>query len=424
MKSQLLKLSKKPFVRNVAIVATGTASAQVVSMAFAPVVTRLYGPEAFGVLGVFMAIVGIISPVAALTYPIAIVLPKNDTDAKGLIRISLYVAGMIASFIALILVFFNKQIVSLLQIEVIAPFLCLIPPVILFAAFLQVAQQWLIRTKQFKITAKVAFSNAIILNSAKVGIGWFNPVATVLVSLATLGSALHAVMLIIGARRSQYKQVIDSSESRTVKELAKKHKDFPLFRAPQVFINAISQSLPVLLLSSFFGPSSAGFYSLGRTILNMPTNLIGKSVGDVFYPRIAEAANNGEDLTSLIIKATLTLVAVGVIPFGIVVAFGPLLFGFVFGAEWVLAGEYARWLALWLFFNFINRPSVAAVSVLGLQGGLLIYEIFSTLFKVVALVIGFYILEKDVYVVALYSLAGVVAYVYLILWVIKSSQKV
>jgi O-antigen/teichoic acid export membrane protein len=422
MRDKLNKISKKPFVRNVAIVATGTAAAQVIAMGFAPFITRIYGPEAFGILGVFLALIGTISPIAALTYPIAIVLPKTDADAIGLIRISLYIAVVIALIVGLILFFFNSQIVSLLQIETIASFLYLIPLVIIFAAMLQTAQQWTIRTKQFKIQAKVAFIQALILNSSKVGFGLFYPVAAVLIILSTLGSAMHALMLIIGASRSGFRQKTETTLATPTKDLAKQHMDFPLYRAPQVFINAISQGLPVLLLTSFFGPVSAGFYSLGRKVLSMPTQLIGQSVGDVFYPRITEAANNGENITRMIIQATLGLAVVGIIPFGIIIAFGPWLFGFVFGADWVVAGEYARWLAFWLFFMFMNRPSVVAIPVLKLQGSFLIYEVISILFKILTLFIGLYYFENDILAIALYSITGVIAYAFLIIWVIKSSK--
>ncbi|WNF37356.1 oligosaccharide flippase family protein [Bacillaceae bacterium IKA-2] len=422
MKSKLIKLSKKPFVQNVAIVATGTAAAQAITMAFAPVITRLYGPEAFGVLGVFMAMVAIISPIAALTYPIAIVLPKSDADAKVLIGISLYISVGMSAVIALILVLFNNPIVTFLQIEVIAPFLYLIPLVILFSAFLQVAQQWLIRTKQFRITARVAFLQALFLNSAKAGIGWFNPVAAVLIILATLGSALHALMLFLGASRSQRKQVEELTESNTVKELAKKHRDFPIYRAPQVFINAISQSLPVLLLASFFGPASAGFYTIGKTVLGMPAQLIGSSVGDVFYPRIAAAANNGENLTRLITKATLGLAAVGIIPFGIIIALGPWIFGFVFGAEWVLAGEYARWIALWSFFMFLNNPSVKALPVLSAQLFHLRFTIFTVTTRISVLAIGYYVFSSDIVAVALFGVSGAIINIILILITLQKGK--
>lgn len=64
--------------------ASGTAMAQVISMLLAPIITRLYGPEAYGMMGTFMAIIGIFTPIAALTYPIAIVLPKIMKMRRGL----------------------------------------------------------------------------------------------------------------------------------------------------------------------------------------------------------------------------------------------------------------------------------------------------------------------------------------------------
>jgi O-antigen/teichoic acid export membrane protein len=47
-------------------------------------------------------------------------------------------------------------------------------------------------------------------------------------------------------------------------------------------------------------------------------------------------------------------------------------FSLVFGAEWSAAGHYARWLAVGIYFGFINVPAVQAVSLLGLQGHVLI----------------------------------------------------
>src|SRR5699024_8227243 len=142
------------------------------------------------------------------------------------------------------------------------------------------------------------------------------------------------------------------------------------------------------------------------TVLNMPAQLIGKSVGDVFYPRISEAAYNKENLTSLIKKATLTLGAVGAIPFGTVIFFGPWLFGFVFGEEWVMAGEYARWIALWSCFAFMNRPSVRALPVLTAQRFHLIYTIIMLLARMFVLFIGFYVFNSDIVAIALFGLSG------------------
>ncbi|MBU4117563.1 MAG: oligosaccharide flippase family protein, partial [Proteobacteria bacterium] len=361
----IYKLSKGNFVQNVAIIATGTAGAQAITMIFAPIITRLYGPEAFGLQGTFVALVAVLTPIAALSYPIAIVLPKEDNDAKGIAQLSTYISLTISVLVMLAIIVGGDRILALLGIEALTALVLLIPLNMLFSSWLQIAQQWLIRKKQFRITAKLAVVQALIVNCAKAGIGWFNPLGSVLIILFTFGSAFHAAMLYMAARQTGMSggQTPQAQTRTPLLELARRHSDFPVYRAPQVFINAISQSLPVLMLAAFFGPASAGFYALGKGVLGMPTQLIGQSVADVFYPRIAEAAHKDENLTRLIIKATLALAAVGFFPSAIIVAFGPGLFGFVFGAKWIVAGEYAQWIALMSFFNFINRPAVAAVPV-------------------------------------------------------------
>ena len=413
---------KSQFVRNVAVVASGTAGAQAITMAFAPIITRLYGPEAFGLQGTFIAIAAVVMPIAALCYPIAIVLPKKDGDARGIARLSAYIALSMTVLAALVLLIAGDLIVELLHLNEIRSYIMLIPLVIVFSAWLQINYHWLIRKKQFKINARVAVLQAFLTNSAKAGIGLFSPQASVLILVYTLGSGLQAFMLSIGIKKTENGNDKDKLLCKTpLRQLAKKYYDFPMYRAPQIFLNTVSQSIPIIMLAAFFGPASAGCYGLGKGLLGMPSELISKSVGDVFYPRITTAANSGEKLTNLILKATLGLAAVGFIPFALVIAFGPWLFGFIFGSEWFLAGEYARWLALWMFSAFINRPSVVSMPVLSLQGFFLIYEILSVVLRIITLIIGFYMLKSDILAIMLFSMAGVFLNIAIILLTIYKS---
>lgn len=424
MKVKLIKFSKKPFVRNVIVLTTGTAAAQVVSFVFAPLITRLYGPEVYGVMGTFMAIISIIIPVAALAYPIAIVLPKQDSDAKGLIKLSLLISIIIAIVVGIILALFHQPITQVFQLEDISQYLFLIPIVIILAGFLQVVEQWLIRTKQFAISARAAFLQSIIVNGGKAGIGFYHPVASVLIVFSAVSQGLKASLLLLFSRKSNSKKVDNTpKEKPSIKELAKRYKDFPIYRAPQIFLDAISQGLPVLMLTSFFGAASAGFYSIGRTVLTIPSQLIGKSVGDVFYPRISEAANNGENLTELIKKATIALGIVGVIPYGLVVLFGPWLFSLVFGSEWATAGEYARWISLWMFFMFVNRPSIQALPVISAQSFHLKFTIVSLITRIFLLGLGYYIFSSDLVAIALFGISGALLNIVLILLTLKRSKK-
>lgn len=413
------------FARNVAVVATGTAAAHAITLIFAPLITRLYGPEAFGVLGTFMALVAMVTPIAALSYPIAIVLPKDDGDAIGLARLSVYLSVTMAMLVSIALWVGGDWLVNLLGVASISAFILLIPLVMLFSAWVQIAHQWLIRKGEFGVVAKVAVAQSLVVNGAKSSIGWFHPVAPVLIVLATLGQAFHAALLLLGAyRRIRENPVVLRGATPTpLRTLAHRHRDFALYRSPQVFINAVSQGVPVLLLAGLFGPVAAGFYTLGAMALGLPSALFGKAVSDVFYPKVTEAAHAGKNLSQLIMRSTAVLFAAGLFPFGVVFVFGPDLFGFVFGPEWDPAGEYARWLALFFLFHFINKPSVAAVPVLGIQPGLLIYEGLSTGSKILGMLLGFFCFTSDIWAVALFSIIGVIAYSAMMLWIVWHAQQ-
>jgi O-antigen/teichoic acid export membrane protein len=422
----LIRTYESKFVRNVAILVSGTAGAQAISIAFSPVITRLYNPYIFGLLGVFVALLEMLTPAAALTFPIAIVLPNNDSDAKGIARLSAYIAFVVALLMTVVILLKGDFVLTIIGAREISVFVSLLPLAMFFAALIQIAQQWLIRTRQFSITAHAEVAQAFIINSFYIGVGWFYPSAGVLIVLATIGKVIHLGFLTFGIRYSPRisipnLQQINNDNTSTWK-LAKKYYDFPLYRAPQVLINTISQNLPVLMLAAFFGPVSAGLYAICRKVLGMPSQLIAQSFGDVFYSTITESAHNGKDLTKFIIKATLGLAALGFAPFAMVIAFGPWLFGVVFGSEWVAAGEYARWLSIMMFFYFINKPCVAAVPVLGLQKGLLIYEFFSTGAKLIAIYIGFHLFNDDKLAIALFGIFGAIAYTALIAWIIMSSS--
>lgn len=425
MKQKLAQLWSSNFVRSVAVFASGTAGARAITMAFAPLITRLYGPEAYGLLGTFSAMISVLAPVAALTYPIAMVLPKDEADARGLAKLAFIVSGVICGLTLVVFALAGAELLTWLGAGEIAAFALLVPLVMLFTAWSQIPLQWLIRHKAFKATARVSITHALVVNGAKTLGGLVHPAAAVLVSLQTLGVALKALLLAAAARlvgRHPPRQHGDDRRTSLV-ELGRRHGDFPLYRAPQDFINAASQSLPVLMLAALTGPAGAGFYALTRTVLGLPSSLVAQSVGKVFYPRVTEAYHQGESCFRLIGRATLALAGIGVVPFAILVAFGPWLFQFVFGAEWDVAGQYARWLAVMYFFNFINKPSVAAVPVLGRQRGMLIYEIFSTGSKVIALYLGLVVYSSDRLAVALFGIVGALAYIVLILWVLGVARR-
>lgn len=420
---------KKQFVKNVIIMASGTAAAQIIALIFTPMLTRIYGPEEFGVLGVFLSLVGIVLPLSALTYPVAIVLPKKDSEAKGLIRLSLYISFFMSTVTFLIFMISGNYLFEKIKMESISNYMLFIPISMFLGVCLQVVQQWMIRKKNYKLIAKVSIIQTLLVNLSKLVVGIFYPFALALISINVIGYALQALLLRLGLDNSAKKvmKIKEKQQKYTFNDLfnlAKKYSDFPRYRAPEVFVNAVSQSLPIIMLTILFTPAAAGFYTIAKKVLELPSQLIGRSVGDVFYPRVSEAYNNGENILSLLIKSTFSLILIGLVPFGIVIIFGPELFSLVFGEEWKLAGEYGRWLALLSYFAFINIPSVKTLPVISAQKFLLVFTLLSTILRLGALIVGSYIFQSDIIAIALFSLSGVVINIILIILTIIKSKKI
>ena len=76
---------------------TGTTIAQAIPIAISPILTRMYSPESFGVLAIFISVATVISVIANLRYQLAIVQPKKDEDAAAIVILSMIIAAIISS---------------------------------------------------------------------------------------------------------------------------------------------------------------------------------------------------------------------------------------------------------------------------------------------------------------------------------------
>ena len=108
-----LKL-KSEFNLNVLTLMLGTTIAQAIPIIISPILTRIYSPEEFGSLILFMSIVSILSVIVSLRYEKAIVQPLSDEDAISLVVISMLVTTGVSAVLAILINIFYTQIQELL----------------------------------------------------------------------------------------------------------------------------------------------------------------------------------------------------------------------------------------------------------------------------------------------------------------------
>lgn len=375
--ARLKTLSASAFMRNVAMIATGAALAQALLLLVSPLLTRLFSPEAFGLLGVFMAVAGIIGPSAALRYELAIPVARTERMAGTLLYLGLIVAAALSALSGVIVILWADDIGALLDAPALAPYLYLLPiHIFAMGAFLAFSQ-WAVRRKHFSVLARNPLTRAVATTVVQLGAGITALGQGWLIIGFFTGHVAAALGLVGRLMRREAEALRPPRRLRaSLVAAARRFRRFPVFAAPQELLNALSQQLPNLVLAAFFGPAVVGLYWLTMRVLQAPAQLIGQSVRQVFYQRICDLLNRGGSSFSLMAKTTGALALVGALAFVPVIVFGPMLFALIFGEEWREAGEYARWVALWSWVGFANVPAVCGLQAMGAQKGLLVYEIF------------------------------------------------
>lgn len=408
LRSRINYFSRSKFVRNVLAVATGVAAAQAISLVFMPFLTRLYGPEAFGALAAFTAIINIITPLATLGYANAIVMPETTQEANAVARLSLVSAAIVAPVVLIMVYIFKFQLAKLTGLEHQPNLLYLIPISLLLVALLSVANQVAIREGLFKAKSSSYVASTFIMNLGKLGAGYISATGITLIIFLIISKLINYIILMarvpkVGAFNFRHWFGLNG-----IQKAALDNKDFAVYRLPQSMLNAAAVGLPVILLTNYYGSSAAGYYSLTTLILGAPVLLLGQSVGEVFYPKITNAIRQqASNSLQLVIKATLSLGGVAIIPFGTVILFGPDLFAFAFGEQWKTAGEYAQWIAPWLACVLATRGILAAFPILNLQSYLLVQEVFSIILRSLALIVGLKYYQSDLIAIALFSVVGI-----------------
>jgi len=419
MLKKIKKYSSNALIRNVLTLVSGTAIAHAITLIFTPIITRLYGPEEYGYLGVFTSAVYLIAPFVSLTLPMAIVIAKTEKKAEQIFKASITLNFLICIAITLILLSSKDFILTLLNAEKLSSVYLLIPVSIFSAGLFHSLEQWQIRKGKFKTLAQSLSLRSLFIGSSQSTLGIFNPQGYVLIGLYSLALIAQSGFLLYSSKISNpLRQKISTSI-----DILKEFREFPVFRAPQVLLNSFALSLPTMLFASLYGSKIAGLYVIAFNILNMPIILIGKSVGDAFYPELAKKHNENKEIHSTILKATKGLIALGIIPFSIIAALGPWLFSVAFGDAWQQSGAFAQWMSVWLFLILISRPAVAAISVLNLQKFLLFYEIITIVLRVGAIYLG--VIQGDAILsIAYLSITNVLCYGFVMIYVyIKAKNK-
>jgi len=391
---------------------SGTGLAQLVPLLTAPVLTRIYLPEDYGALALYMSITGIFATIATFQYHGAIILATTESEALQVMKLSLRITFIISILSFVIYLIILLLIPTLFQLGTNIWF-ALTPVSILFSGINACFSSWANRKSAYKV-----------LSVNKIMIALITPVVSIIAGLLFRGN----IGLLLGLLTGQiipalflgyyfiFKRRIPLSFSNSnYSAVFLKFKDFRKYVLPSEFINILVNQLPVLMISAFAGKGAAGQFNLCNRMLSLPTQVISGSVSEVFKQRASDDFRKFGNCRNIFKNTLKTLLIIAIPAFSIVMLIAPDLFVFAFGDKWYDAGIYVRTMGGLYLLQFIVSPLSYTFYIAGKQKEDFFAHLVILFICFFSLYFGFKIFDKVQSTLLLYVASYSFIYLYYIL---------
>jgi O-antigen/teichoic acid export membrane protein len=342
---------KRDFVKNVLTLMTGTAVAQAIPLAISPILTRLYTPAEFGVLAIFMSIAAVLSSISSGRYELAIMISDSEEEAINLAAAGTVIALILSIIVFLIVSFFHDALAISLGVPAIAPWLFLMPAIVLFSGINNVLTYANNRQKNYRVIAENRVAKSIILAAIQLIAGFLRAGSVGLISGYASSIILANMRLMKESMKGRdLRSIIDI---RIMKSLLMRYRAFPKYSMPAIFANTLSQNYLSIMIVTAYGVQALGYYALVQRVLGAPSSLIGGSISQVFFQAAAEEKKRTGLAVTAFNKVFRTLTFLSAPIFIAIFFFSENLFLYVFGDSWKLSGEISKILSPLFAIQFV-----------------------------------------------------------------------
>lgn len=340
------------FIKNTFFLISGAGLSQLIPFVFSPILTRLYTPEDFGRLAIYMACCSIFSIVSTGLYEMSIMLPKADKKAINILGFICLLSLGISTILFISLFVLKQWYEPYLSDKFNFEYLIVVPFGIFFTGLFQALTYWLNRKKQYKMMNISKISQSCVTVSISVLLGYLGYTLYGMLVAFILGSLASIIPLILILIRR--KKILSKNEMFFV---ARQYSKYPKMMMPSSIMNTTATLAPVFLFNKFYSSKVVGSYSFATRILTAPVGIVSTAIGQIFFKNVSSIVHekNRSVMPAFLktFKVLLVLSAVLFLPFYF---FGENIFLVLFGKNWGEAGRYVEIISIAVFVRFIVSP--------------------------------------------------------------------
>ena len=412
-----MSIFKSEFVKHSSLLFLGSGIAQLLSVAFYPVFSRMYSPEQFGIFALFTSITSVMAILSSGFYEQAILLPKKDSHAWSLAVLA-FTITLVQCLVFFFLALFFRHFIAqrLFSNPQISSFLLLVPVSVLLVNLYAIFTGYANRKKFYVYIFQCSINQGIGVNISKLVFGLINYFNSGLVLGRLTGQLTSTIQVICQvSKKAAFTTHEFKLAYRNLKEVARTYKNFPIFRMPLSLMNTFSTVLPIFVLTKYFTAHDAGQYSLASGVLLTPVMLLAGSVSKVLNQKIIERINQQAAVYDSIVRLIRLFMPVTAILFILFFFVSEDIFVFLFGQEWQEAGKISGILLPWIFLMLFASPISFVLDIFFKQRKALIIEAVYLVLRIIAMAVGTYY-NNMFLAIKLFVFSGCIVLTYNFIW--------
>lgn len=410
------RLKKSESMIDVAKIASGTMIGQVISFVAVPIYTRMYGASILGTWTIINSIATVITSFSDFGLKNAIMIEKEEETEKLYTAITTLTA-LIAAITGIISGFYYGYIDKSLGMNPAIAGL-MIGLVSFLTPQTQTCYTWLNKKGEYNILMKNPLIHNVAMAVITIGLGALGYIQYGYYIGVIAGSIITILRMKIYLPRRLFNFHFDD-----YRQLIKTKKEFYLYQMPTNVLGQFKEQVPVFAIQSLFGVEMLGYYSITMKYLKLPINLLAQSIGRVFFKTVAEMTRKGQGIGEYAFRNVCRAMKLAVVPLIFIYAAGDVMCPFLFGSDYIIAGNIMRIVASNSFFMFImvscqgmtvtlhkqrNNMIASILQMVGYAGGIgLGYALTRSIYVSCALMTIAYALVQGVFFATLFEAAGV-----------------
>lgn len=289
--------TKDSFVQNFAFVFGSKSITFLIGFILTPVIARVFQPDAYGTYALYNAIVLNVSLLLTLKIPTAFVVIKSDQEFQLLLNNLLGFATTLIIIISTILFFLEDTLFIFFFGNGLIDYQYLLPFGIAFYVFTEILASWNVREKKFKSISKYAPVETIITKLSSLGIGLANPTSTFgLIYGELLGKLTFLVLYSLRFLKGRIGQIQLIFSFTSWKNKFIEFKEYPMFVLPSHWINLLTNSVLIFVISAIYTSDQLGTYSMAIGLISIPVNVIAYALQPILTQKIASTGNNSQSI--------------------------------------------------------------------------------------------------------------------------------